>query len=68
MNAIFGTPHPSVPLFIETIEIESRRQVTRLDDIRHQRVVVEDVHPCTINEVPNCYLTFVPITDTTEHV
>ena len=60
MNEFFETPHPTVPIFIETIEIEARRQVTRLDDIRHERVYVGDDRAATINSVPLCYTFFVP--------
>ena len=63
MNKIFGLPHPSVALFIENIEIESRRQVIRLDDIRHECVHVGEDREATINSIPHVYTTFVPPTD-----
>ena len=58
MNDKFPTPHPSLPLFVQTIENEARYQVTRLNDIRLGRVVPPVYDETTINAVPPCYTTF----------
>ena len=40
MNKKFPTPHPSLTLFIETIEVKAHPQVKQLDDINHDCVTV----------------------------
>ena len=58
MNDKFPTPHPSLPLFMQTIEIKSRYQEQRLQDIRVGRVVPRVYDKATIKAVPPCYTTF----------
>ena len=60
MNDLFPTPHPSLSLFVQTIEKESRRIVKRLDDIRRGHVVVGEVDEAIIGEIPLCNANFVP--------
>ena len=59
MNDLFPTPHPSLLLFVQTIESEAREQVQRMDDIRVGRVVPLALEELTINEVPAIYTTFI---------
>ena len=52
-------PHPTLPLFVQTIEIESRNQVDCLNDIRCGRVVHRVLQETTINTIPLYYTSFV---------
>ena len=54
MNDKFTTPHPSLILFVQTIEIEGRYQVQRLQDITVGRIVPDQLQDLTINEAPPC--------------
>ena len=58
MNELFPTPHPSLLLFVQTIESQAREQVQRMDDIRVGRVVPLALEELTINKVPAIYTTF----------
>ena len=58
MNELFATPHPSLLLFVQTIESEAREQVQRSDDIRVGRAVAPELEELTIREVPVFYTTF----------
>ena len=60
MGDMFPSPHPSLPLFVQTIEDESRKVVQKLDDIRRGHVVVGEVEEAIIAEVPPIYTNFVP--------
>ena len=59
MNELFETPHPSLLLFAQTIEVEAREQFQRLNDIKIGRVVTLPLLPVTINKVPHIYTTFI---------
>ena len=45
---------------LEGIENESRRQVTRLDNIRYGRVIAHEPREATINSIPLCYVPYEP--------
>ena len=53
MNDLFQTPHPSLLLFVQTIEAKARKQVQHLNDIRVERVVPHPLLATTINKVPH---------------
>ena len=42
-NEIFPTPNSSLPLFVQTIEIDSREQVEHLENIRYGRIVPDEL-------------------------
>ena len=54
-NEMFPTPNPSLPLFVQTIKIDSREKVKRLENIRYGRVVPNELQETTINDVPLVY-------------
>jgi len=58
LNDKFETPHPSLLLFVQTIEIEAREQVQHLDDVRVGRAVPPALQETTINQVPHIYTAF----------
>ena len=56
-------PNPSLPLFVQVIEIDSCEQVERLENIRYGRVVPNELRETTINTLPLVYDRFqVPTT------
>lgn len=57
-NLDFATPHSSLRLFVQKIELEARNQVERLNNIRSGRVVVRELAEISINAVPLGYIRF----------
>ena len=51
MNDMFPTLNPSLPLFVRTIEIDSRKPVEHLEKIRYGRVVPDELRETTFNAV-----------------
>ena len=62
MNDMFSSPHPALLHFVDTIEVEARSQVTKLDNIRngHQGVVKSRRKSVNIGVIPACYHSFNP--------
>ena len=58
MNEKFPCPHPSLKLFVVTLEEEGRDQVTKLENIRYGKVVPLKHQDLTIANIPDCYLNF----------
>ena len=52
---MFPTQNPSLPLFVQTIRIDSRKKVERLKIIRYGRVVTDEICETTVNAVPLVY-------------
>ena len=52
---MFPTPSHSLPLFVQTIKIDSCEQIERLENIRYGRVVPDELRETTINAVPLVY-------------
>ena len=55
MNDMFPTPNLSLPFCVQTIEIDSCKQVNRLENIRYRRVIPDDIYKTTMNAVPLVY-------------
>ena len=58
MNEKFPTPHPSLLVLVQTIELESREQVQRCENIRRGRIKVPRLQETNIGPIPFCYSTF----------
>ena len=58
MNERFPCPHPSLKLFIVTLEEEARDQVTKLENIRYGKVIAPKHQDLTIANIPDCYINF----------
>ena len=58
MNDKFPMPHPTLLVFVQTIELESREQVERCDNIRRVRIRVPRLQKTKIGPIPFCYTTF----------
>ena len=55
---MFPIPNPSLPLFVQTIEIDSRKQVEHLENIRYGKVVPNELREPIINSVTLVYERF----------
>lgn len=60
LNSKFATAHPNLLSFVKALEIESRSQVKRLNDIRGGNAVAPELRGVTIPEIPPMYNNFVP--------
>ena len=58
MNDKFPTPHPTLLVFFQTIELKSREQVERCDNIRMGRMRVPQLQETNIGPIPFIYTTF----------
>ena len=58
MNEKFLSPHPSLKLFVVTVDEEARNQVTKLDNIRYGREIAPKHKELTIANIPDCYIYF----------
>ena len=58
MNEKFPCLHPSLKLFIVTLEEEARDQVTTLENIRYGKVIAPKHQDLTIANIPDCYINF----------
>ena len=52
---MFPTPNISLQLFVQTIEIDFREQIERLENIIYGRVVPDEPRETTIKAMPLVY-------------
>ena len=58
INNKFPTRHPSLLVFVQKIELESREQVERCENICRGRIRVPRLQETNIGPIPFCYSTF----------